>query len=78
MKKIYLARHMIQMFLGTLQSYLFYRIIEKEIKTIRQKLSKKDINELSILHLNMLDSIIRKGLIENPNEACRKIKGLFL
>lgn len=54
------------MYLNTLQSFLFYRVIEKEMKTIKTKLKNKDINELAVVHLNMLDFIIRRGLIDNP------------
>lgn len=64
--KLYQTRHIIHMYLNTLQSFLFYRVIEKEMKTIKTKLKNKDINELAVVHLNMLDFIIRRGLIDNP------------
>lgn len=77
-KKLYATRYAIHMYLNTLQSFLFYRVIEKELKSLRVKFSNKDINELSMVHLNMLDSIIRRGLIENPlNDISKKIRGLL-
>ncbi len=39
----------------------------------------KDINELAVVHLNTLDFIIRKGLIENSlNDISKKIKNLLM
>ena len=68
MRKLYATRYMIQVFLSTLENYLYYRVIEREIKHLKQKLKEKELNELSTLHLKMLDTIIRAGLIDNPHK----------
>lgn len=49
------------------------------MKILKSKLKNKDINDLAIAHLNMLEGIIRKGLIDNPNnDKSKKIKSLFV
>lgn len=41
MNKLYATRYIIQIFLSTLENYLYYRVIEKEVKLLRQKLQEK-------------------------------------
>lgn len=65
--------------MNTLQSFFYYRVVEKEIKTIKINLKKRDINELCFVHLQMLDAIIKRGFIENSmNDVSKIVKGLLM
>ena len=42
--KLFQTRHVIHIYLSTLQSFFYYRVIEKEVKNIRIYLNKRDVN----------------------------------
>jgi len=79
LEELFKTRHIIHIFMNTLQSFFYYRVVEKEIKTIKINLKKRDINELCFVHLQMLDSIIKRGFIENAmNDVSKIVKGLLM
>lgn len=77
LNKLFATRYIIQTFLNTFQNFFFFRVIEKEYKTLRQKLGDAN-EELQMHHIKMLDNIIRLGFIDNPaNNISKEFRRLL-
>ncbi len=70
MKKLYNIRYIINHFLNTFESYMFFKIVEKEFKIL--KLSISNLHDLEHAHLKMLDNIIKFSFIDNPTQNSSK------
>jgi len=65
MNLLCVVRYKISNFIKIFENYLFFRVIEKEYKTMRANIT--ELNDLELNHIQMLDNIIKYGYIDNPN-----------